>query len=68
MSTVRPHHKIGILYPAHSAEDDYPTAQQLLGPGIEIQLVHTAIPVDAHRVRHGPAHRGLARRDRGPDR
>lgn len=50
MSTVTPYHKIGILYPGHSAEDDYPTAQQVLGPEVDIRLVHTAMPVDAHEV------------------
>ena len=50
MSTVTPHYKIGILYPGSSAEDDYLTAQQLLGLDVELQLVHTAMPVDAHRV------------------
>lgn len=39
---------MGVLYPGHSAEDDYPTAQELLGPDVAVRLVHTAMPVDAH--------------------
>lgn len=50
MSTVTPGHTIGILYPGYSAEDDYPVAQQLLGPDVAIQLVHTEMRVDAHQV------------------
>jgi maleate cis-trans isomerase len=40
---------VGILYPGHSAEDDYPRAERLLA-GPRLPLVHTAMPVDAHRV------------------
>lgn len=39
---------IGILYPGYSAEDDYPLAQLRLA-GVELPLVHTDMPVDAHR-------------------
>ena len=50
MSTAKqPRYTIGILYPGYSAEDDYLTAQQLLGPDIAIRLVHTEMPVDAHQ-------------------
>src|SRR5581483_6876085 len=50
--------EIGFLYPGHSAEDDYPTAQTLLSegagpdaaPGPELRGVHTEMAVDAHRV------------------
>ncbi|MEU6733853.1 MULTISPECIES: maleate cis-trans isomerase family protein [Streptomyces] len=41
---------IGILYPGHSAEDDYPRIEQLLGSDIRLPLVHTDIGEDAHRV------------------
>ncbi len=41
---------VGILYPGHSAEDDYPTAQRLLGPDVRLDLVHTEMREDAHRV------------------
>ncbi|WP_219412889.1 maleate cis-trans isomerase family protein [Pseudonocardia nigra] len=40
---------IGILYPGFSAEDDYPRAESLLG-GPRLQLVHTEMREDAHRV------------------
>ena len=40
---------VGILYPGHSAEDDYPRAEELLG-GPRLPLVHTAMREDAHRV------------------
>jgi len=43
-------YRVGILYPGHSAEDDYPTAQLLLGPGVRLDLVHTEMREDAHRV------------------
>jgi maleate cis-trans isomerase len=40
---------VGILYPGHSAEDDYPLAESLLG-GPRLPLVHTLMREDAHRV------------------
>ncbi|GAA5147240.1 aspartate/glutamate racemase family protein [Pseudonocardia eucalypti] len=42
---------IGFLYPGYSAEDDYPTAQALLGADAPRLLVtHTEMREDAHRV------------------
>ncbi|MFD5497033.1 maleate cis-trans isomerase family protein [Streptomyces sp. GDS52] len=41
---------LGFLYPGHAAEDDYPRAEQLLGSDIRVDLVHTDIGEDAHRV------------------
>ncbi|MFF4039097.1 decarboxylase [Streptomyces sp. NPDC001816] len=41
---------LGLLYPGHSGEDDYPRIEQLLGSDIRVDLVHTDIGVDAHRV------------------
>ncbi|MGW2742057.1 maleate cis-trans isomerase family protein [Streptomyces sp. NPDC001450] len=41
---------LGLLYPGHSGEDDYPRIEQLLGGDIRVDLVHTDIGVDAHRV------------------
>lgn len=41
---------LGFLYPGHSAEDDYPRIEQLLGSDIRLTLIHTAIGEDAHRV------------------
>lgn len=32
---------VGILYPGHAAEDDYPTAEKLLGPDVSLPVVHT---------------------------
>lgn len=41
---------LGFLYPGHSAEDDYPRIEQLLGSDVRLPLVHTDIGEDAHRV------------------
>ncbi|MET8566613.1 decarboxylase [Streptomyces sp. NPDC004783] len=41
---------LGFLYPGHSGEDDYPRIEQLLGSDIRVDLVHTEIGEDAHRV------------------
>ncbi|MFI8201992.1 decarboxylase [Streptomyces sp. NPDC085937] len=41
---------LGFLYPGHSAEDDYPRVEQLLGSDVRLDLVHTDIGEDAHRV------------------
>ncbi|GAB2446489.1 decarboxylase [Streptomyces incanus] len=41
---------LGFLYPGHSAEDDYPRIEQLLGSDIRMDLVHTDIGEDAHRA------------------
>lgn len=41
---------LGFLYPGHSAEDDYPRIEQLLGSDIRLPLIHTDIGEDAHRV------------------
>ncbi|OQR64937.1 decarboxylase [Streptomyces maremycinicus] len=41
---------LGFLYPGHSAEDDYPRIEQLLGSDIRLEVVHTDIGEDAHRV------------------
>lgn len=40
---------LGFLYPGHSAEDDYPRVEQLLGSDIRLDVVHTDIGEDAHR-------------------
>jgi maleate cis-trans isomerase len=40
---------LGFLYPGHSAEDDYPRIEQLLGSDIRVDLIHTDIGEDAHR-------------------
>ncbi|MFI6344161.1 decarboxylase [Streptomyces sp. NPDC050560] len=41
---------LGFLYPGHSAEDDYPRMEQLIGSNIRLGVVHTDIGEDAHRV------------------
>lgn len=41
---------LGFLYPGHSAEDDYPRIEQLLGSDVRVDLVHTEIGEDAHRA------------------
>ncbi|GAB7108638.1 aspartate/glutamate racemase family protein [Streptomyces phaeofaciens JCM 4814] len=38
---------LGFLYPGHSAEDDYPRIEQLLGSDIRLDLVHTDVGEDA---------------------
>jgi len=41
---------LGFLYPGHSAEDDYPRIEQLLGSDIRVDLVHIDLGGDTHRV------------------
>ena len=41
---------IGLLYPGHSAEDDYPALEARLGSDLRLPLVHTSVGEDAHRV------------------
>ena len=41
--------KIGILYPLHSAEDDYPRLAAALKPAVEVHVVHTDSP-NLHRI------------------
>ena len=41
--------KIGILYPAYSAEDDYPRLAAALEPAVEVRVVHTESP-NLHRI------------------
>ncbi|WP_328440431.1 decarboxylase [Streptomyces sp. NBC_00444] len=41
---------LGFLYPGHSAEDDYPRIELLLGSDIRLDVIHTDIGEDAHRV------------------
>ncbi|MFF8843103.1 decarboxylase [Streptomyces sp. NPDC015127] len=40
---------VGLLYPGHAAEDDYPRIETLL-TGVNVPVVHTDIGEDAHRV------------------
>ncbi|MFF8955840.1 decarboxylase [Streptomyces sp. NPDC014894] len=41
---------VGLLYPGHSAEDDFPRMEVLLDSDIRLAVVHTEADVDAHRV------------------
>ncbi|MER5376320.1 decarboxylase [Streptomyces sp. NPDC002553] len=41
---------LGLLYPGHFAEDDYARIEQLLGSDIRVDLVHTDVGEDAHRL------------------
>lgn len=41
--------RVGFLYPGHSAEDDYPRLERMIGGGAKLTLVHTDIGTDAHR-------------------
>ncbi|WP_395104962.1 maleate cis-trans isomerase [Actinomadura sp. SCN-SB] len=40
---------VGFLYPGHSAEDDYPVIERILGD-VRLPVVHTLMREDAHRV------------------
>ncbi len=40
---------VGILYPGHSTEDDYPAIQRILGDGVRLPLVH--ITMNEHALR-----------------
>ncbi len=41
--------RVGVLYPLHSAEDDYPNMAARLEPPVEVEVVHTHA-VDLHTV------------------
>ncbi|MFI5754522.1 aspartate/glutamate racemase family protein [Streptomyces sp. NPDC051569] len=41
---------VGLLYPGHSAEDDFPRIEVLLDTDIRLPVFHTDIGEDAHRV------------------
>lgn len=40
---------LGLLYPGHSAEDDFAVAERVFGGRLRLPLVHTAMASDAHR-------------------
>lgn len=40
---------LGFLYPGHAAEDDYPHMAEVIGD-VTVQVVHTPVGEDAHRV------------------
>ncbi|GAA1655046.1 aspartate/glutamate racemase family protein [Kribbella alba] len=41
---------VGLLYPGHSAEDDYPALEARLDGAIKLPVVITSVGEDAHRV------------------
>ncbi|NLU84393.1 maleate cis-trans isomerase [Rhodococcus sp. HNM0569] len=41
---------VGMLYPGHSAEDDFPRFETLLGGDVALPVTHTLMNVDAHHV------------------
>ena len=41
---------VGLLYPGHSAEDDYPALEARLGGELRLPVVITSVGEDAHRV------------------
>lgn len=51
MTTVVPSRpRIGLLYPGHAAEDDYPRLARQVRPMPKVELVNTAVGEDAHRI------------------
>ncbi|HVH21895.1 MAG TPA: hypothetical protein VNA11_05530, partial [Pseudonocardia sp.] len=41
---------VGLLYPGHSAEDDFLALEHRLAGAVRLPLVHTSVGEDAHRV------------------
>ncbi|MFF0271207.1 maleate cis-trans isomerase [Kribbella sp. NPDC004536] len=41
---------VGLLYPGHSAEDDYPALEARLNGAVRLPVVITSVGEDAHRV------------------
>lgn len=41
---------LGFLYPGHAAEDDYPRMAETLRAAVRVEVVHTTVGEDAHRV------------------
>lgn len=42
--------RLGFLYPGHAAEDDYPRLAAMLATPARVEVVHTSVGEDAHRV------------------
>ncbi len=42
--------RLGFLYPGYAAEDDYPAMAARLSPPPVVQVVHTSVGEEAHRV------------------
>lgn len=41
---------IGILYPGHAAEDDYPAAAARIEPPVRLPVIHTTVGRDTHEI------------------
>jgi len=41
---------VGILYPGHAAEDDYPAAEARIHPPVRLPVVHTTVGRDTHEI------------------
>jgi maleate cis-trans isomerase len=41
---------VGLLYPGHSAEDDFPALESRVGGAVRLPVVITSVGEDAHRV------------------
>lgn len=41
---------VGLLYPGHSAEDDFPALEARVAPALRLPVVITSVGEDAHRV------------------
>lgn len=48
--TVTNRPRLGFLYPGYAAEDDYPTLAEQVVAAPAIEVVHTSVGEDAHRV------------------
>lgn len=48
--TTDPVPSVGLLYPGHAAEDDYPSFEKAAEGAIRLPLVHSTIGVDEHTV------------------
>lgn len=42
--------RLGFLYPGHAAEDDYPSMAGRVAVPVQVEVVHTSVGEDAHRV------------------
>lgn len=41
---------VGLLYPGHSAEDDFPALEERIGASVRLPVAITSVGEDAHRV------------------
>ena len=41
---------VGLLYPGHSAEDDFPALEERISGAVRLPVVITSVGEDAHRV------------------